>query len=183
METSDFSNLVFHLGKCVFFRVKNHRRIPPTVPNLIEEASIVQLLRKFFRVLKPLTNFLVFHFKEIEALFHVPDFIDKHRADVFLVQVNIQESFSAIGDRVTVLVFQLFDSVFVVLEEERDMVCTVESDLFHRGELFVFCQFCALDFAPDVVEVRDFELVGNSLFVLLAVENAGEDLELSDGLE
>ena len=63
------------------------------------------------------------------------------------------------------------------------MVCAVESDLFHRGELFVFCHFCALDFAPDVVEVRDFELVGNSLFVLLAVENAGEDLELSDGLK
>ena len=71
----------------------------------------------------------------------------------------------------------------VVFQEQCGMVRAIEADLFHCVEFLVFGHLGALDFAPDVVEVRHFELVGHSLLVFLTVEDSREDLQLIDRLE
>ena len=63
------------------------------------------------------------------------------------------------------------------------MVGAIESDFLHCAELLILVHFGFLDLASHVVEVSHFELVGHSFFVLLAVQDPGEDLQLSDGLE
>ena len=118
MVTSDIMDKMFHFGETLFFWVKDHCRLFPSIPDFVKEADLFQLFSKHLRIGESFAELNVFHFQEVESLFHVSDFINEHWANVIIIiEVDIEVTFPTICDRVSVLVLELLDSVLIVLEE------------------------------------------------------------------
>lgn len=84
---------------------------------------------------------------------------------------------------VSVLVFQLFDSVIIVFHEQGYMIRAVKFHLFHGHELLVSGHLCAFDLSSDVVKISGLKFISDSLLVFLSVEDAGEEFDFRDCLE
>lgn len=92
-------------------------------------------------------------------------------------------SINSTDQRVSVLIFQLFNPVIIELHKQSNMISAVEFHLFHCHELLVSGHLSSLDLSSDVMEICCLEFIGNSLFVFLPVKDTSEELNLGDCLE